>query len=388
MRLSQLIAVDKDVEISGIVTDSRKVQKGNLFICLNGQRADGHCYAKEALENGAAAIVSEKKLGVENEILVPDTYRAASSLFSVWYGNPQKDLTIFGVTGTNGKTSTVSILDAIYRQAGYKTATIGTLGITIDGVTEAGDNTTPFPEVLYRKLKDAKEKGVQRVFMEVSSHALASYRTADLFFDTAIYTNLTQDHLDFHKTMAEYAKTKRALFRQCHKGLFNFDDPYAYDASISSPCRVYGYGRKKGCNFRISSVKACSLSGLSYQIRYRDRTLAIASPLIGRFQVYNSLAAISTALLDGIHPSVIQRALSEFGGVKGRLETIYHGKFTVIIDYAHTPDALLSVLKEMKGYQRSAKRQGRLRVLFGCGGDRDRSKRPLMGQIADRKSVV
>lgn len=384
MRLSQLIAVDRDVEITGIVTDSRKVEKGNLFLCLKGEKVDGHCYAKEALKKGAVAIVSEKKLGVENEILVPDTYRAASSLFAAWYGNPQKDLTVFGVTGTNGKTSTVSILDAIYRRAGFKTATIGTLGITVDGRSEESEHTTPLPDVLYRKLKEAKEKGVQRVFMEVSSHALASYRTADLHFDTAIYTNLTQDHLDYHKTMAEYAKVKQMLFRQCDKGLFNYDDPYSYDASRSGPCQIYGYGHKKGCDFRISSMQAQSFAGLSYRIRYQDQTLDIRSPLIGQFQVYNSLAAISAALLDGVDEETVRRALSEFRGVKGRLETIYNGKFTLIIDYAHTPDALLSVLNVLKGYQRSAKYPRRLRVVFGCGGDRDRSKRPVMGQIALR----
>ncbi len=384
MKLSRLIAVDRDVEITGIVTDSRKVQKGNLFLCLKGEKADGHCYAKEALNKGAVAIVSEKKLGVENEILVPDTHRAASSLFSAWYGNPQKDLTIFGVTGTNGKTSTVSILDAIYRHAGLKTATIGTLGITIDDRSEESDHTTPLPELLYQKLREAKDKGVERVFMEVSSHALAGYRIADLYFDTAIYTNLTQDHLDYHKTMAEYAKSKQLLFRQCRKGLFNYDDPYSYDASRCSPCQVYGYGHKKGSDFRISSMKARSFAGLSYRIRCQNRMLDIESPLIGHFQVYNSLAAISAALLDDVDTQTIQCALSAFRGVKGRLETLYNEAFTLILDYAHTPDALLSVLNVLKGYQQSAKYPRRLRVLFGCGGDRDRSKRPIMGHIATR----
>ena len=384
MKLSRLIAVDRDVEITGIVTDSRKVRKGNLFLCLKGEKYDGHCFVQEALKNGAAAIVSEKKLGIENEILVPDTHRAASSLFSAWYGNPQKDLVIFGVTGTNGKTSTVSILDAIYRRAGLKTATIGTLGITIDGESEASDNTTPLPEQLYAKLYQAKEKGVRRVFMEVSSHALARYRTADLHFDTAIYTNLTQDHLDYHKTMAEYAKAKQVLFRQCNKGLFNYDDPYSYDASRCASCQRFGYGHKKGCDFRLSSVKATSFDGLSYRICYQNRTIAIQSPLIGQFQIYNSLAAISASLLDGADCEVIKQALSEFHGVKGRLEILYNDAFTLILDYAHTPDALLSVLNLLREYRRSEKHSRRLRVLFGCGGDRDRSKRPVMGHIASR----
>lgn len=384
MKLSQLIAVDKDVEITGIETDSRRVKTGNLFLCLEGEKTDGHRFVREALEKGAVAVVTEKRLGIENEILVPDTHRAASSLYSAWYDNPQRGLTIFGVTGTNGKTSTVSMLDAIYRSAGMRTATFGTLGIMIDGTLEEGDNTTPLPALLYRKLREAKDKGVDRVFMEVSSHALAGYRTADLHFDTAIYTNLTQDHLDYHKTMAEYAKVKAGLFRQCDKGIFNYDDPYAYEASRISPCRRYGYGHKRGCDFRFSALRQADISALSYRVRYGDRSFDIVSSLIGHFQVYNSLAAMAAALLDGIEPSTIQRALRELRGVKGRLEILYNETFTLILDYAHTPDALLSVLNVLREYRRSSKRPRRLRVLFGCGGDRDRSKRPMMGNIAMR----
>ena len=382
MKLSQLIALDKDVEITGIATDSQKVEKGNLFLCLKGEKYDGHDFVKEALDRGAVSIVTEKKLGIEGEILVPDTHRAASSLFAAWYGNPQKDLTIVGVTGTNGKTSTVAILDAIYQTAGCKTATIGTLGVKINGILEECGNTTPLPEVLYKKLKQAKDHGVKRVFMEVSSHALMRHRTADISFDTAIYTNLTQDHLDYHKTMQEYARAKQMLFGQCKRGVFNYDDPYSYFASQTSECESYGYGHKRGCDFRVIATDKNDFFGIDYRIRHSGGLLDIHSPLVGAFQIYNSLAAVSTALLDGVDVSVIKKALSEFGGVKGRLETIYNGMFTVIIDYAHTPDALLSVLNVLKGYQSSVGAPRRLRVLFGCGGDRDRSKRPMMGHIA------
>ena len=231
MKLSELIAVEKDVDITGIATDSRKVEKGNLFLCLKGTKCDGHEYVKEALSRGAVSVVTERRLGIEEEILVPDTHRAAASLYSAWYGVPQKALTLIAVTGTNGKTSTASMLDAIYRKAGMKTALFGTLGMTVNGNCEVSDNTTALPEILYRKLKEAKEQSVERVVMEVSSHALATHRTAELSFSSAIYTNLTQDHLDYHKTMQSYAEAKLMLFRQCEKGIFNYDDPYSYFAS-------------------------------------------------------------------------------------------------------------------------------------------------------------
>ena len=380
MKLQDLIAIDRDVDITGIATDSRKVEKGNLFLCLKGEKRGGHDHVKEALDKGAAFIVTEKKLGISNEILVPDTHRAASALYSSWYGNPQNGLTVIGVTGTNGKTSTVAMLDAIYRSADYKTATLGTLGMTMDGEHEESDNTTPLPEVLYRKLKEARDRGVDRVIMEVSSHALARHRTADIHFATAIYTNLTQDHLDYHKTMQRYAETKQSLFRQCDTGLFNYDDPYSYYASQVSPCATYGYGHKSGCDFRIQGVPKGSLDGISYSVSYQKSFFEICVPVMGSFQIYNSLAAASCAMLDGVDIPIVQDALSRFCGVKGRLETIYNGEFTVVIDYAHTPDALLSVLKVLKSDQDQS--HSRLRVLFGCGGDRDRSKRPIMGHIA------
>ena len=380
MKLSELIAVDKDVEITGIVTDSRKVKKGNLFLCLEGEKCDGHAYAKEALERGATVIVSEKKLGIEGEIVLPDTHRAAAALFAAWYGHPEKTLSVIGVTGTNGKTSVTAMLDAIYRKAGVKTALFGTLGTAVDGSFEDGENTTPLPEVLYRKLKEAREKGVGRVVMEVSSHALATHRTAEIHFQKAVYTNLTQDHLDYHKTMQSYASTKLMLFRQCDCGIFNYDDPYSYYASQISLCDGYGYGQKQGCDFRVEEVLKNALSSVEYTFLHRGKRYRVACPVFGEFHIYNTLAAVSTAMLDGVDFDIIESALADFHGVKGRCETLYDGAFTVMIDYAHTPDALFSVLSVLRTHIPNGK--GRLRVLFGCGGDRDRTKRPMMGHIA------
>ena len=218
--------------------------------------------------------------------------------------------------------------------------------------------------------------------MEVSSHALDLHRVADIHFKMAVYTNLTQDHLDYHKTMDEYARVKQSLFQQSEKGLFNFDDPYSYYASQVSPCSCFGYGHKIGCDFRVEEILRCDLSGVLYLAKTPDGIYEIESLIAGPFQIYNSLAAFSAAMLDGVSGEVICNALRRFQGVKGRLETLYNKDFTVIIDYAHTPDALLSVLTALKGYQQNSVFTRRLRVLFGCGGDRDRSKRPMMGHIA------
>lgn len=381
MKLSELIAVEKDVEIKGIVTDSRKVRRGDLFICIEGEKSDGHKYVKEAIARGAVAIITEKCLGTDIEIRVPDTHRAAASLFSAWYREPQKSLDVIGVTGTNGKTSVSAMLNAIYREAGVKTALFGTLGLWVGDDREESDNTTPLPEVLYRKLAEAKEKRVRRVVMEVSSHALATHRTAEIPFHSAIYTNLTQDHLDYHKTMQNYAQAKLMLFRQSQCGIYNYDDPYSYYASQVSPCEGYGYGQKRGCDFRITKRDLHEFSSIGYAFSHQGIMRNVSCGVFGEFHVYNTLAAVSTAMIDGVEFDIIDRALQKFRGVKGRGEIIFREPFVVMLDYAHTPDALYSILTVLKEHMN--KRYRRLRVLFGCGGDRDRSKRPIMGHIAE-----
>ena len=377
MKLSRLIAVDRDVEITGIAVDSRKVQKGNLFICLSGDRFDGHDFAAEALKRGAAVIVTEKPLGIDGEICLPDTRRACASLYATWYGNPQKDLKIYGVTGTNGKTSVVSLLNQIYRKAGVKTATSGTLGSFWDGVAYSSENTTALPETLYRQMREMVNSGVRCLFMEVSSHALALERVSEIEFAYAVYTNLTPEHLDFHKTMEQYAAAKEKLFEQARVGIFNYDDKYSYIASQRCPCRSYGYGRENHPDFAPDEVLKEALDGMVFTMRYRGEKHLFSSPLAGGYNLYNLLAAISTAMVDGIDASIVASALASFEGVRGRLERIYSGDFTVLIDYAHTPDALMRVLEVLRSGNPK-----RLRVLFGCGGDRDRTKRAVMGEIA------
>ena len=377
MKLSQLIAVDNDVEITGIAVDSRKVRKGNLFLCVRGEHSDGHDYFKEALKNGAAMIVTERSLGLKNEIVLPDTRRAAASLFATWYQNPQKNLRIYGVTGTNGKSSIVGILHHIYQKAGFQSAVCGTLGCTWEGKFYSTENTTPLPEVLYEKLREMADDGVTHLFMEVSSHALALERVSEIEFSYGVLTNLTPEHLDFHKTMEDYAAAKEKLFWQSQKTVFNLDDPFGYLTYQKHFPWAIGYGKTNRCDFMLDKIFHRDANGTVFTVRHRNETYRFITSLVGEYNLYNLLAAISVALSDGIDGETVVRAVADFSGIKGRLECVYQGDFTVFIDYAHTPDALMRVLTELQ--KTSPKR---LRVVFGCGGDRDPAKRPVMGRIA------
>ena len=383
MKLSQLVAVEKDVEITGISVDSRNVKKGNLFICIKGEHYDGHDYVMQALEKGAVAVVTQRRLGVPGEIVLPDTRRAAASIYSAWYHDPQNDLKVFGVTGTNGKTSVVNILNSIYTKAGYLCGTSGTLGSFWCGKSKPSENTTDPPELLYETLRNMADDGVEYLFTEVSSHSLALERVSEISFECGIYTNLTQDHLDFHGTMENYACAKAKLFEQCKLGIFNYDDINSYIASQNCSCRACGYGKSALADYRVTNILKDSLDGIAYKADTPVGSLVIESHLSGEFNIMNTLAAAAAAVENGIDPECVVRAISDFRGVPGRLEKIYNSDYTVIIDYAHTPDALARTLGALCEYAGKDKQKRRMRVLFGCGGDRDRGKRPLMGEIAE-----
>lgn len=385
MKLSKLIAVKKDVEVTGISVDSRMLKKGDLFICLEGDHYDGHAYAVEAVNKGAVAVVCRHSLGLENEILVEDTRLAAAKIYSAWFDYPQKKMKIFGVTGTNGKTSIVNLLKRIYHRAGFQTAVSGTLGSFWQHKAVAGENTTARPEQLYEIMHDMVADGSQVLFMEVSSHALALNRVSEIQFAYGIYTNLTPDHLDFHKTMEAYAAAKARLFEQSQVGIFNFDDAHSYYAAHHCPCRAYGYGLHAESDFRVCEIMKNDLTGISYRVKKDNTVFSVESPLPGDFNISNTLAAASAAIVDGVPVPVVTEAIASFYGAPGRMECVYHGAFSIFIDYAHTPDALaraLGVLKAAQQKEKTTAAPGRLRVLFGCGGDRDKTKRPVMGEIA------
>ena len=387
-----------DREVSGIVTDSRKATKNCIFVCLRGSRYDGHDHIEQAIEAGAAVIVAEKVRGVREGgaalTFVNNTRLCASLLYNEWFGRPSDDLTIIGVTGTNGKTSVTNMLNAVFSGAGYPCATIGTLGIysrgkRLDGTELSVSNmTTPDPETLYGALAQMRSDGVRYVFMEVSSHALVQCRTDAISFDCAVFTNLSEEHLDLHGDMESYYKAKEKLFLQSRRAVVNIDDAAGWrlfrslrmDADLKKSCSAH-----RGDFCALFDSHRCA-GELLYRVLEDEREYEISLPsLSGEFQVMNSLEAIAVARMYGISPESISSSLASMSGVKGRMERVVahrNQKIDIFIDYAHTPDALERVLVSAKALKRDVK--SKIVLLFGCGGERDRGKRRIMGQVASR----
>lgn len=368
-----------DLDITGVTCDSRKVLSGFAFVCIKGTLSDGHEYAASALEKGAAVIVAERDLGIDNQVIVPDTHEAYSNMCSKWFGEPAKDLHLIGVTGTNGKTSVTYMLKSILEATGAKTGLIGTIRNMIGDEVVATKNTTPDAYELNSLFALMKAKGCTHAIMEVSSHALDQKRVNNVVFDVAIFTNLTQDHLDYHGTMENYLNAKKRLFTMCKTAVINTDDEYAQGIINDCSCKVVTYSAgdnstysAKGINYRPASVE--------YELVSNDGIKHIKVNTGGRFTVYNSMAAIVSAVEMGVSVEVSADAIASINGVKGRAEVVPCNRdFTIIIDYAHTPDGLKNILSTFRECHKN-----RLIVLFGCGGDRDRTKRPIMGGIAVR----
>lgn len=380
------------LEIDSIVTDSRRAQKGCLFICLGGTRTDGHAYTAQAVENGCVAVLAEEGRAVDvpssvTVLRAKSTRRASAMLYNAWYGDPISHLHMIGVTGTNGKTSVTYLIRAILESAGCRCGLIGTVACESMGIrmeTGTGDPlanmTTPDPEVLYRLLADMVRDGVEYVVMEVSSHALALEKVAPILFDVGIFTNLSAEHLDFHCTMEDYAAAKSELFAKSRTSILNWDSPYAFAMEKQAQGNVIRCSQKILADAYASDVRF-SENGVRYHLHFREETVLIQSPIAGLFTVMNTMQASIVAKILGVGADTIQKALSGFLGVKGRMEFVKldPSDFRVMIDYAHTPDALKRLLQSA---QRIKKPQGRVVLLFGCGGDRDRSKRAKMGRIA------
>lgn len=381
-------------EITGISSDSRRVSAGQMFVCLRGTQTDGHEYVEAAIERGATCVLSDRYAALaprEGVIYLQcaDTRRALSHLWNAWYDFPAKHLKLIGVTGTNGKTSVTHMIRAILEASLYKCGLIGTLGCEIAGrvIDSASENalasmTTPDPEVLYRVLAQMAREGAEYVIMEVSSHALALQKVAPLQFEAAIFTNLTPEHLDFHRTMEHYAASKARLFDAARISIFNADSPYAAPLSENANGKcITCTARDADADYAAEDI-SLRTDGVSYRLRSLRTRLMMSCPLPGAFTVTNSMQAAICALELGVSPAVIKTALGTLPPVKGRMERVRLGigaDFTVLIDYAHTPDAMeksLRTARELVG------RGGRLTVLFGCGGDRDKSKRAVMGRIA------
>ncbi len=382
MKLLNLIECDSkigSIEITGISCDSRTVKEGNAFICIRGALSDGHKFVDSALKNGAAVIIAEEDTGAQNQIIVSDTHATYSSMCANWFENPAKKLKLIGVTGTNGKTSTTYMLKSMLEGLGYKVGLIGTIQNMICDKVIATQNTTPNAYDLNSLFSLMVAEGCEYAVMEVSSHALHQRRVFELDFEVAIFTNLTQDHLDYHITMDNYLEAKKMLFRMSKIAIINGDDEYAEQMVEGLDCRVVTYSTGNESNYSAKAIKYRP-SSVDYEFVSDSLINHIKVNTGGKFTVYNSLCAISAAMELGLNVPAAAKALAELEGVKGRAEVVpCERDFTVIIDYAHTPDGLKNILTTFRKCEKN-----RLIVLFGCGGDRDKTKRPIMGSIAAR----
>ncbi len=391
----------ENIEISGIVTDSRDASDGCVFICIKGGQHNGHEHIKEAILAGAKVIVAEQVrdegVGGAATIYVENTRSAAALLYNAWYGDPARDMKLIAVTGTNGKTSVNSILKAIFESDGHRSGLIGTVGcMSGDKHLETfakdpnANMTTPDPSELYRLLSIMREDGVEYVFMEASSHALEYSKLDALYFDSALFTNLTQDHLDFHVSMENYFKAKAKLFGRCRRAIINIDDNWSDGVICACQTKeIYTVSTEKEADFSASGIKSLGVYGSEFTLRYPDGEMNIKISLAGNFFVKNTALAASTALVYGISPEKIVEALHNIVGIDGRMEQVElseRAEISVFIDYAHTPDALENLLRGIIALKKE--RRQRTILVFGCGGDRDRSKRAQMAQIASRLADV
>jgi UDP-N-acetylmuramoyl-L-alanyl-D-glutamate--2,6-diaminopimelate ligase len=378
----------EDVEVSGLAYDARAVTPGTLFFCVPGFTRDGHDFAPQAIANGAVALVVERPLdlGVP-EVQVESVRKAMAPAAARFYGDPTAALQVAGITGTNGKTTTAFLLRALLEADGRQTGLLGTVTSVIGGVERAVERTTPEAIDLQRTFREMVGGGDAACSMEVSSHALELHRADAIHFAVAIFTNLTQDHLDFHPTMEDYFLAKRRLFAEAdpHRAVINLDDPYG--ARLASELEdPITFALDRDATYRASEVRT-GLEGSRFVVDGPDGRSELRSPLRGRFNVYNVLGALGAAGALGVSPETAAMAIDTAGQVPGRFELIDAGQdFAVLVDYAHTPDSLENVLRAARGVadDGAGNSPGRLHVVFGCGGDRDRGKRPLMGEIAVR----
>ena len=371
-----------EIPITGICRDSRKVTEGCAFVCIRGTGVDSHAFAADALAKGAAVVITERDLGLSPQVVVDDGRAAWAQLCANRFGHPSKRLKLIGITGTNGKTTTTYLLKAILEQAGHRVGLIGTIQNMIGQQVLAAGHTTPDSYELQEMLCAMADAGCDYVVMEVSSHALDQARVGGCSFEAGVFTNLTQDHLDYHVTMENYAAAKKRLFFMCKIGIVNQDDPWTATLCEGIPCPVTTYSAHDDtADYTARNVRQRP-DGVDFElVGLKDiGRIRLATP--GQFSVYNALAAATCALALGVSFEDVTRALSAAGIVKGRAEVVPTGRdFTVVIDYAHTPDGVENICSTL-----NACKAGRLVTLFGCGGDRDRTKRPKMGAAAARLS--
>ena len=382
----QEVSADLELDIASVAYDSRKVTPGSLFVAVTGFASDGNRFIPMAMEKGAAVVVTAKKPELDVPYVLVESDRMALAVIGCnFYGHPAKRMKLIGITGTNGKTSSTLLLKHILEKVlGTKVGLIGTMANMVGGETIPTERTTPESfelQGLFAKMRDA---GCTHVVMEVSSHAIALERIGGVRFDVAAFTNLTEDHLDFHKTMDAYCATKAELFRRCGVGVINADDSCAKEMLAAAACPVLttSVAGQGGLTAKDLSLES---DGITFTACYRGEEVPVRLGIPGRFTVYNALTVLGVALELGISLEAAAGALADAPGVKGRVEVVPTPgtDYTVLIDYAHTPDGLENVLSSVRGYCR-----GRLVAVFGCGGDRDPIKRPIMGEIGARLADI
>ena len=384
MRLYQLLervdvlSVCDDGEITSIVSDSRKVCPGDLFVAISGIHFDGHNACAEVLQKGAAAVVVERDLGLPHQVIVSDTRAALNKLIAAYYEYPSERYKLIGVTGTSGKTSTTFMVRAMLDRLGKKTGLIGTVKCMAGSREFPADQTTPEPEELQRLFKLMAVEGCEYVVMEVSSQGIAQGRIDGCRFEAAAFTNFSQDHLDYHGSMQAYLNAKKPLFALAKTAVSNADDPKGVEGmELFAGKPLFISAKGKGA-MNASDVE-CNIQGTQFNLEYNSEKRHIKVPVLGSFTVYNAMTAAALLVQCGFGFDEVCRSFGAVSTVPGRLEIIPTGRdFTILLDYAHKPDALEKVLKTVRSFS-----TGRVVVVFGCGGDRDKLKRPLMGKIAE-----
>ncbi len=375
----------KNVEISHLTIDSRKVKKGSMYGAIKGFNVDGHKFIKNCIKNGASLIVCEdlEDFCIDDNVAilqVENTRKALAIIAKNFYNNPTRNINLIGVTGTNGKTSTTYFLEQILLEYKKTVGIIGTIEIRENGKKMEFDfstSTTPDTIELNELFSTMVSDNIDNIVMEVSSHALELHKVEGCNFNIGIFTNLTQDHLDMHKSMENYLNAKSKLFGICKVGIINIDDKYAQDIIKNASCKVFTYSIEKESDLQAINIQYF-MDRVTFDVKINDKVESFILNIPGRFSVYNALSVIGACLMQNIPIDIIKEGIKNIEGVPGRIQTIPNNKgFNVIVDYAHTPDGLDNIIKAVREFTK-----GRVITIFGCGGDRDRKKRPIMAEIS------
>lgn len=379
---------NKETDIAGITIDSRKVLNNYIYVAIKGFNVDGHNYINSAIENGAKLIVCEDKFETDKEnisiLQVENSRKALSLIAKNFYNNPTEKLNIIGFTGTNGKTSSTYFMEQILMEWGKSTGVIGTIEVRANGKKldfDFATSTTPDTIELNQLFNKFIEKGIENVAMEVSSHALELDKVYDCKIKIGVFTNLTQDHLDLHKNMENYCNSKAKLFKMCEIGILNADDKYCDKILENASCKVLKYSIENKSDLQAKNIKYL-MDKVEFDVNIKGIDEHFILNIPGKFSVYNALCVIAASIALEIPIEIIKNGISKIKGVKGRIQTIPNNKgFNVIVDYAHTPDGLDNIVKAVREFTK-----GKIITVFGCGGDRDRKKRPIMGEISAKLS--